>query len=44
VSSSLQRLHKAESVLWQGQVEAAIDLFTDCQSKQADNFCAYWGL
>jgi hypothetical protein len=44
VGGSLQRLHKAESVLWQGQVEAAIDLFADCQSKQAGNFCAYRGL
>ena len=41
VGGSLQRLHKAEALLWQGQVDAATTLFTDCRNKQAKNFCAY---
>ena len=28
-------------MLWQGQVSAAIDLFTDCKRKHKQNFCAY---
>jgi predicted nucleic acid-binding Zn ribbon protein len=31
----------AKSLLWQGQVEAARALFTDCKGKQAQNFCEY---
>lgn len=41
VGGSLQRLHKAEALLWQGRVESATTLFTDCRNKQAKNFCAY---
>lgn len=41
VGGSLKRLNKAESLLWQGHVTAAIDLFADWKSKQAGNFCAY---
>ena len=28
-------------MLWQGQVDAVIALFTDLSRKQAQNFCAY---
>jgi hypothetical protein len=28
-------------MLWQGQVDEAKALFTNCRRKQADNFCAY---
>lgn len=31
VGGSLKRLNQAEKLLWQGQVEAAKALFTDCQ-------------
>lgn len=41
VGGSLKRLKKAESLLWQGQVELAKALFADCQRKQARNFEAY---
>jgi hypothetical protein len=41
VGGSLKRLHQAETHLWQGQVEAAIALFSNCQRKQAKNFCEY---
>lgn len=41
VGGSLKRLHKASSLLWLGQVEAAITLLSDCRNKQAKNFCAY---
>lgn len=41
VGGSLKRLAQAESLLWQGQVEAAMALFADCSLKQARNFCAY---
>jgi hypothetical protein len=43
VGGSLKRLKKAESLLWQGQVEQAKALFADCQRKQARNFEAYLG-
>ena len=33
VGGSLKRLQQAESVLWQGQVSAGIDLFTNCKRK-----------
>lgn len=41
VGGSLKRLKQAETLLWTGQVHAAIALFTDCRSKQSKNFCAY---
>lgn len=41
VGGSSQRRVQAEAFLWQGQVEAAIALFSDCQRKQAKNFCGY---
>ena len=41
VGGSLKRLNRAETYLWEGQVEAAIALFSQCQRKQAKNFCAY---
>lgn len=41
VGGSLKRLNQAETLLWRGQVEAAIALFADCKLKQAQNFCAY---
>ena len=41
VGGSLKRLKQAEALLWQGQVEAATGLFTDCRNKQAKNFCTY---
>jgi hypothetical protein len=41
VGGSLKRLNQAEALLWQGQVEATIALFSDCQRKQAKNFCEY---
>lgn len=41
VGGSLRRLRQAEALLWQGNVEAALALFTDCPRKQARNFCAY---
>lgn len=41
VGGSIKRLNQAEALLWQGQVEAAIALFSNCQSKQAKNFCVY---
>ena len=41
VGGSLKRLKQAESYLWQGQVDEAIALFTDCRKKQAANFIEY---
>ncbi len=41
VGGSLKRLRRAESLLWQGNVEAVITLFAEQQRKQARNFCAY---
>ena len=41
VGGSLKRLKQVETLLWRGQVEAAIALFADCKLKQAQNFCAY---
>ncbi len=42
VGGSLKRLKKAQALLCKGHVEAAKALFTDCQSKQAQNFCHYF--
>jgi hypothetical protein len=41
IGGSLRRLHQAESLLWQGQVDEAKALFQDCQRKQAKSFIAY---
>ena len=41
VGGSIKRLHQAEALLWRGQVEAAIVLFSHYQRKQAKNFCEY---
>lgn len=41
VGGSVKRLRQAEGLLWQGELEAAIALFTDCPRKQARNFCVY---
>lgn len=41
VGGSLKRLNHAQGLLWHGQVEATIALFSNCQRKQAKNFCEY---
>lgn len=41
VGGSIKHLHQVEALLWQGQVQAALGLFDNCQSKQAKNFCEY---
>lgn len=41
MGGSLKRLHQGETLLWQGQVDAAKALFSALQSKQAQNFCEY---
>lgn len=41
VGGSIKRLHQAEALLWQGQVEATIAVFSNCKRKQAKNFCEY---
>jgi hypothetical protein len=41
VGGSLRRLDKAEDLLWQGDVEQAINLFAGCTSKRFINFLAY---
>jgi hypothetical protein len=41
VGGSLKRLGQAKSYLWQGKVDRAIALFTDCQRRQAHNFIVY---
>ena len=41
VGGSLKRLNQAQTLLWQGQVDEAKALFTDCKRKQARNFCHY---
>lgn len=41
MGGSLRRLAKAENLLWQGNVEEAIVLFTGCKFKRAVNFLAY---
>jgi len=41
VGGSLKWLHQAESLLWQGQVEAARALFANCKRQLAQNFCQY---
>ena len=41
VGGSNKRLKQAESYLWQGKVDEAIALFTDCRLKQARKFGDY---
>lgn len=41
VGGSLQRLATVEALLWQGDVDAAIEQFKDWQHEQVDNFIAY---
>lgn len=41
VGGSLKRLKQAETLLWQGQVDAVRALFAECRRKQAQNFCTY---
>jgi hypothetical protein len=41
VGGSLNRIHKAEALLWQGNLDVVLDLFKDSQLKEAQNFCAY---
>ncbi|QKQ72271.1 ISKra4 family transposase [Nostoc sp. TCL240-02] len=41
VGGSQKRLKQAQNLLWKGQVEATIALFTDCKGKQVQNFCRY---
>jgi hypothetical protein len=41
VGGSLRRLSKAEDLLWQGDVEQAIVLFSGCKFKRAINFLTY---
>lgn len=41
VGGSLKRLTKAESFLWNGEIDSARALFSDCRSKQARNFETY---
>jgi hypothetical protein len=41
IGGSNQRLFAARSLLWYGKVDETILLFSDCNLKQAENFCAY---
>jgi hypothetical protein len=41
VGGSLKRLKQAQTLLWKGQVDQAIALFTDCKGKPPQNFCRY---
>ncbi len=41
VGGSMKRLHQAEELLWKGQVEETLRLGSDCNRKQAKNFCEY---
>ena len=41
VGGSLRRLSKAEDLLWQGDVEQAMAIFSGCKFKRAINFLAY---
>jgi len=41
VGGSTKRLNQAETLLWQGQVLSAIALFSNGQSRKAQNFCEY---
>ena len=41
VGGSLRRLSKAKDLLWQGDVEQAMAIFSGCKFKRAINFLAY---
>ncbi len=41
IGGSLKRLKKAETLLWQGDVETTKTILVNCRGKQAKNFCAY---
>jgi hypothetical protein len=41
IGGSIKRLNQAEALLWKGQVDAAIAMFSNCNKKQAKNFCEY---
>ena len=41
VGGSIKRLKKVEALLWRGDVEKALALFTLLPGKKAHNFCAY---
>ena len=41
IGGSNKRLFAARNLLWHGKVDEAILLFSDCNLKQAGNFCAY---
>ena len=41
VGGKRERLAQAQGLLWQGMVDAAMDLFKDFRRKQSRNFCAY---
>jgi hypothetical protein len=41
IGGSNQRLFAARNLLWHGKIDETILLFSDCDLKQADNFCAY---
>jgi hypothetical protein len=41
IGGSLQRLHRAQTYLWHGQVAEAIGLFDDCKLDQARKFRQY---
>ncbi len=41
IGGSNQRLFAARSLLWHGKIDETILLFSDCNLKQAENFCAY---
>jgi hypothetical protein len=41
VGGSIKRLRQAESLLWTGQVDQTMTLFSDSKRKQAKNFCHY---
>jgi hypothetical protein len=38
---SNQRLFAARNLLWHGKIDETILLFSDCDLKQAEKFCAY---
>ncbi|MFZ4555027.1 MAG: hypothetical protein ACOYN8_01425 [Pseudanabaena sp.] len=41
VDGFLRRLEKAEKLLWEGDVEKVVSLFSDCKFKRAVNFVDY---
>ena len=41
IGGSNQRLWLARNLLWHGKIDETILLFSDCDLKQAENFCAY---